>query len=99
MLDLILAVDEERQKRITTHEVNERLGELLARLQPPQAAGREVKLNYATQVETNPPTIAVFGNAPDLVEEHYVRYLHNGFRSFWGFTGNPLRIVLRRKAG
>jgi GTP-binding protein len=80
-------------------EVNEKLGELVARLQPPQAAGREVRLNYATQVETQPPTIAVFGNAPDLVEEHYVRYLHNGFRSYWGFTGNPLRIVLRRKAG
>ena len=44
-------------------EVNEKLGELLARLQPPQAAGREIKLNYATQVETDPPTIAVFGNA------------------------------------
>jgi GTP-binding protein len=58
-----------------------------------------VKLNYATQVETDPPTIVVFGNAPDLVEEHYVRYLHNGFRSFWQFTGNPLRIVMRRKAG
>ncbi|HKN67250.1 MAG TPA: ribosome biogenesis GTPase Der [Gemmatimonadaceae bacterium] len=99
VLDLILAVDEERQKRITTHEVNERLGELLARLQPPQAAGREVKLNYATQVQTSPPTIAVFGNHPELVEEHYVRYLHNGFREAWGFTGNPLRILMRRKAG
>lgn len=99
VLDLILAVDEERQKRIGTAEVNERLGELLARRQPPQAAGREVKLNYATQVQTAPPTIAVFGNHPELVEEHYVRYLHNGFRQFWGFTGNPLRVVLRRKAG
>ena len=98
-LDLILAVDEERQKRITTSEVNERLGELLARRQPPQAAGREVKLNYATQVQTSPPTIAVFGNHPELVEEHYVRYLHNGFREFWGFTGNPLRVLMRRKAG
>jgi GTP-binding protein len=28
-----------------------------------------------------------------------VRYLHNGFRERWGFTGNPLRIVLRRKGG
>jgi GTP-binding protein len=99
VLDVLLEVEEQRAKRITTSEVNEKLGELVARLQPPQAAGREVKLNYATQVETDPPTIAVFGNAPDLVEEHYVRYLHNGFRSFWGFTGNPLRIVLRRKAG
>jgi GTP-binding protein len=99
VLDVIVAVDEERQKRIGTAEVNERLGELVARRQPPQAAGREVKLNYATQVQTAPPTIAVFGNHPELVEEHYVRYLHNGFRESWGFTGNPLRVVMRRKAG
>ena len=99
VLDRILEVEIERAKRITTSEVNQKLAELLARRQPPQAAGREIKLNYATQVETSPPTIAVFGNAPDLVEEHYIRYLHNGFRGYWGFTGNPLRIVMRRKAG
>jgi GTPase len=98
VLDLLLRVADEREKRVQTHEVNERLGELVARLQPPQAAGREVRLNYAAQVETAPPTIAVFGNHPELVQEHYVRYLHNGFRESWGFTGNPLRIVLRRKA-
>jgi GTPase len=98
ILDLLQRVADEREKRVQTHEVNERLGELIARRQPPQAAGREVKLNYAAQVETAPPTIAVFGNHPELVQEHYVRYLHNGFRESWGFTGNPLRIVLRRKA-
>ena len=98
VLDLLLQVAEEREKRVQTHEVNERLGELVAKLQPPQAAGREVRINYAAQVETAPPTIAVFGNHPELVQEHYVRYLHNGFRESWGFTGNPLRIVLRRKA-
>ena len=99
ILELMLAVEQERLKRIPTSQVNDRLQELLARRQPPQAAGREVKLNYATQVEIAPPTIAVFGNAPDLVQEHYVRYLHNGFRESWGFTGNPLRILMRRKAG
>ncbi|MGQ0712431.1 MAG: ribosome biogenesis GTPase Der [Gemmatimonadaceae bacterium] len=98
VLEMILAVDRERQKRITTSEVNERLEQLIARRQPPQAAGREVKLLYATQVEVRPPTFAVFGNHPELVEEHYVRYLHNGFREAWGFTGTPLRILLRRKA-
>ncbi len=99
ILDLILLVEEESQKRISTSRVNERLTELLARRQPSQAAGREVKLNYATQVSVSPPTIAVFGNHPDLVEEHYVRFLHNGFRESWQFTGNPLRILLRRKSG
>jgi GTP-binding protein len=99
VLDVIVQVDEERRKRVPTHEVNEVLQALLARRQPPQAAGREVKLNYATQVETSPPTIAVFGNEPSLLPEHYVRFLHNGFREAWGFLGSPLEIVLRRKGG
>ena len=96
-LDIILEVEQERHKRVQTAEVNEGLHELVARRQPPQAQGLEIKLNYATQVETAPPTIVVFGNHPDLVQEHYVRYLHNGFRERWGFLGNPLRIVLKRK--
>jgi GTP-binding protein len=99
ILDLIQTVDEQSRVRISTAQVNERLAELLARRQPSQAAGREVKLNYATQVSVAPPTIAFFGNHPDLVEEHYVRFLHNGFRETYPFTGNPLRILLRRKSG
>ena len=99
ILDIIGEVATERQKRISTSQVNSTLEELLARRQPPQAAGLDVRLLYATQVEVAPPTIAVFGNHPDLVQEHYVRYLHNGFRAAWGWTGNPLRIVMRRKSG
>jgi GTP-binding protein len=98
ILETILQVESERSKRISTSQVNTKLEELVARRQPPQAAGREVKLNYATQVETTPPMIAVFGNNPDLVQEHYIRYLHNGFREAWGFTGSPLRVVMRRKS-
>lgn len=97
LMELLLQVDAERARRISTSDVNEGLQQLVARRQPPQASGREVKLNYATQVETAPPTIAVFGNAPDLLQEHYVRYLHNGFREMWGFQGTPLRVLLRRK--
>ena len=98
ILETILQVEGERNKRISTSQVNNTLEQLIARRQPPQAAGREVKLNYATQVETTPPIIAVFGNNPDLVQEHYIRYLHNGFREAWGFTGSPLKIVMRRKS-
>ena len=85
----------ERTSASATSQVNETLAELLARRQPPQAAGREVKLNYATQVETAPPTIAVFGNNPDLVQEHYVRYLHNGFREV---VGLPRQSAAHRHA-
>jgi GTP-binding protein len=98
ILEVILEVEKERLKRIPTPHINSTLQELLARRQPPQAAGQEVKLNYATQVETSPPTIAVFGNNPSLVQEHYIRYLHNGFREAYGFIGNPLNIILRHKS-
>lgn len=97
VLELILEVESERAKRINTSEVNEALQELIQRRQPPQAAGHEIKLNFATQVETAPPAIVVFGNNPELLQEHYVRYLHNGFRDKWGFIGNPLKILLRKK--
>jgi GTP-binding protein len=66
-------------------------------LQPPQAAGREVKLNYATQVEVAPPTFAIFGNHPELIPEHYIRFMHNQLRDKWGFHGSPLRLVMKRK--
>ena len=98
ILELVLEVDAERHKHISTSEVNDVLGSLIARLQPPQSAGNEVRLNFATQVDAVPPSIAIFGNHPELVAEHYVRYLHNGFREHWGFLGNPLRILLRRKS-
>jgi GTPase len=98
VLDVLLTVDAERQRRIPTAAVNQVLGALVARQQPPQAQGLEVRLKYATQVDIAPPTFAIFGNHPELVPDHYVRYLHNGFRAAWGFTGNPLRILMRRKA-
>ena len=98
VLDVLLEVAAERGKRVPTSQVNDTLEALVQRTQPPQAPGHhEVKLNYATQVETAPPVIAVFSNHPDAVPEHYVRYLHNGFRAEYGFTGNPLRVVLRAK--
>jgi GTP-binding protein len=96
-LDMVLEVQEQRLRRVSTSQVNDALGEIVAKLQPPQAAGREVKLNYATQVEVAPPTFAFFGNAPELIPEHYIRYIHNQLRDKWGFTGSPVRIVLKRK--
>ncbi|AHG90772.1 GTP-binding protein engA [Gemmatirosa kalamazoonensis] len=98
VLDVILEVEQERNKRIPTSQINEALEEMVQRRQPPQAAGNEVRLIYATQVETAPPSIAVFGNHPELVAEHYIRYLHNGFRERYGFVGNPLRILMRHKS-
>lgn len=92
LLDLILQVGEERAKRVQTAEVNKVLEDLIARNGPPQKQGEEVKLLYASQIGTSPPTIAIVSNRPLDVPEAYQRYLTNGFRAAWGFSGSPLRL-------
>lgn len=99
LLDAIVTVAEERKKRVPTAEVNRVLEELLARQQPPQPVGESVRLFYATQVGTAPPRFAVVANRPEAIPESYTRYLQNGFREAWEFTGAPLTIKFRRKKG
>jgi GTP-binding protein len=97
VLDLIVEVAEERQRRISTHEVNEVMRGLVARARPPHFAGHPVKFLYGTQVAVAPPTINLWVNFPEGVAESYLRYLQNGFRDAWGFTGVPMRINLRHR--
>lgn len=94
-LELVLEVAAERSRRISTSEVNDVVAELAQRQPPPHYRGQTVKLLYATQVDASPPTFVVFTNQPKGIPEHYVRYLDNGFRERWGFTGTPIRIRIR----
>jgi GTP-binding protein len=92
VLDHILEVAEARDRRIPTAEVNRVLASLLERSGPPQKPGEEVKLLYASQIGTAPPTFAIVSNRPNDVPESYQRYLTNGFRETWPFPGSPLRL-------
>jgi GTP-binding protein len=92
VLDHILEVAEAREQRVPTAEVNRVLASLLERSGPPQKPGEEVKLLYASQIGTAPPTFAIVSNRPMDVPESYQRYLANGFREVWPFPGSPLRL-------
>lgn len=94
-LDTILEVNDERSRRIDTHEVNEVLENLVRRQPPPHHRGRAVKVKYATQASVQPPVFALFANFPKAIPAHYIRYLHNGFRNAWSFMGTPIRLRLR----
>jgi GTPase len=97
ILDLILDVEEGRQQRVPTAEVNKVLADLVQRNAPPQKPGEEVKLLYASQIGTAPPTLAIVSNRPDEVPESYQRYLVHGFRQAWPFPGSPLRLKFTSK--
>jgi GTP-binding protein len=94
-LELLLEVEEARTRRIPTHEVNEVVEALVARQPPPHSRGRAIRFKYATQADTAPPTFVIFSNLPSELPDHYLRYLHNGFRKAWGFDGAPVRIRMK----
>jgi GTPase len=96
-LEMILAVQEQRLRRVSTHEVNDVLHALVTRTKPPHFHGHPVRFLYGTQVSVAPPTFVLWSNHPEAVPESYQRYLMNGFRAAWGFLGAPLRINLRRR--
>ncbi len=97
LLDLIVEVAEGRERRVPTAEVNKVLASLIERNAPPQKPGEEVKLLYASQIATAPPTLAIVSNRPEEVPESYQRYLVHGFREAWPFTGSPLRLKFTRR--
>lgn len=95
-LDLVLEVAERRRQHIGTAEVNEAVESAARRQPPPHARGRPVRLKYATQARTAPPTFIVFSNLPDEIPEHYRRYVVNSLRARWDFRGVPIRLRLRK---
>lgn len=99
LLDLVLSVANAREHRVTTSELNEVLQGLLEKAAPPQQAGDEVKLLYASQIRTKPPEIAIVTNRPDDIPVSYQRYLLRGFRKAWNFTGVPIRLKFNRRGG
>ena len=54
-----------------------------------------VRIKYATQAETSPPTFVLFVNDRRLVGSNYLRYLENRIREQFDFAEVPIRLVLR----
>ncbi len=93
IFDHIAAVHAQWSARIPTAALNEWLADAVAAQAPPMQHHRPVRIRYATQVRTGPPTFRLFTNA-DL-EPAYLRYLERRLRERFGFVGTPLRLGVR----
>ena len=91
------AIVEERRRRIATGVLNEIVMEAVAMNEPPSDKGRRLKILYASQVGTEPPTFVVFINDKKLMHFSYRRYLENQIRQAFGFEGTPIRMVMRER--
>ncbi len=98
VLPTALQVQEERLRRIPTGEFNRLLQQALSAHAPPARKGKQLKITFASQVRTNPPTFLFHVNDPELVHFSYQRYLENRIRHHYSFLGTPLRLSFRRRS-
>jgi GTP-binding protein len=85
-------------RRISTAALNRWFEQAVSINPPPAVSGRRLKLNYATQAKSRPPSFVVFCSRADAVPESYLRYLVNSLREAFELPGTPIRITLREKA-
>lgn len=99
VLPTALQVAEARKHRLGTSELNNLIRQAYENTAPPSKGGRPLRIYYATQAKTEPPTFVLFVNDPNLVHFSYERYLENRIREHYPFTGTPIRLVFRARGG
>ncbi len=83
--------------RIKTSVLNEVIQDAQVMNVAPDFNGGRLKVYYASQVSTAPPTIALFVNEPEWMHFSYQRYLENRLRETFNFEGTPIRFSLKRR--
>ena len=97
IFELIQTVIANHSMRIQTGVLNEIMTEAVAMQQPPSDKGKRLKLFYMTQVAVKPPTFVIFVNSKELMHFSYQRYIENQIRETFGFSGTPIRILIRER--
>jgi len=95
MYESVNACYESAMAKWPTNRLTTILEDAIAQHQPPMVHGRRIKLRYAHQGGSNPPTIVVHGNQTDSLPGAYKRYLENSFRKVLAVTGTPIRFEFR----
>jgi GTP-binding protein len=97
LLNLAQQMYKQTGTRIGTGELNQVVRAALEEQPPPMRQNRRPKVYFATQAATNPPTIVLFTNGPQLFDNTYQRYLVKYLRDHLPFPDVPIKVFLRAK--
>jgi GTPase len=98
VLETIDKISAARRTRVPTPALNRFLADVTA-ANPPVSPGRHhVRILYAAQTRTAPPSFVFFTNVATTFHFSYERFLVNRLREQFGFVGTPIRVEVRRRA-
>ena len=79
-------------RRVPTRKVNE----VIRKAQQAQPGPHGVRVLYATQGATDPPTFTLFANK--TVPPHYLRYLERMLREAFDLGSTPIKMRVRKRS-
>jgi GTP-binding protein len=99
VLEAAVRVAANRQRRISTAELNRVLGRPLRDKAPRTASGKTLRVLYVAQTATDPPTFAIVGSREERLHFSEERRIENLLREAADFSGSPIRIEVRQRSG
>ena len=97
IFDTLEKVHEAYYTRVSTSILNQVMQDAQMMNQSPDFNGGRVKILYASQVSTCPPTIVLFVNNKEWMHFSYLRYIENRLRETFNFDGTPINLVLKSR--
>lgn len=98
ILDLALRALGNANRRVSTGQLNDLILDCVRASEPPSMNGKRLKIKYATQMCSNPPSFVLFVNETALMHFSYKRYLENCLRKAYDFSGTPIRLIVRENS-
>ena len=97
VLETAIQVYQNRQRKISTSELNNTLLPIMEHTTPPMNKDKVIRIKYITQLPVAYPTFDFICNLPQYVRDPYKRFLENKLREHFDYTGCPLQIYIRQK--
>lgn len=95
-LEKSLLIYQNRQKHISTNELNKVLLPIVQKTPPTSLRGKMIKIKYITQLPMLSVVFAFFCNHPEFIRNDYYRFLENNIRKHFDFEGVPITITFKQ---
>jgi GTP-binding protein len=99
LLNLAQQLHKQAGVRAGTSELNRVIRDAVEKNPPPIRYNRQAKIYYATQVDVYPPSVVLFTNGPELLDQTYQRYLLKALRDHFPFGEVAIKLSVRSKQG
>jgi len=97
IVDLAFELHGQATTRVGTGELNRTIEKIVARQGPTSKAGMHGRIYYSAQVKTEPPTLVLVVNRPEMFKGAYERYLMNRLREELPYDEVPIRVIFRSR--